>query len=78
MNHNEFSHTKLFQNSLMALAHLIIWHLICLYHIHYSLQCFSVHLNGHTNDFLDLCDAYVYAVPFLVRTMNLLKIVVRF
>ena len=46
--------------------------------IYYSLQCLSGDLNGHNNDFLDLCDAYVYAVPLLVRTINLLKIIVRF
>ena len=41
--------------------------------IHYSLQCFSQHLNWHNIDFLLLYDAFVYAVSFLVRTINLLK-----
>ena len=39
---------------------------------------FSGHLNGHNNDFLVLCDAYVYAVPLLVRTINFMNIIVRF
>ena len=46
--------------------------------IYYWFQCFSVHLNRNNNNFLVLCDAYVYAVPLLARTINLLKIIVRF
>ena len=33
---------------------------------------FSGHLNGHDNDFLVLCYAYVYVVPFLVRTVDVM------
>ena len=49
-----------------------------IHRIYYCFQCFSVNLNGHNNDFLVLCDPYVYAVSLLVRTIHLLKIIVRF
>ena len=45
---------------------------------YYWFRHFSGHLNGHNHDFLVLCDAYVYAVPLLVCTINVLKISVRF
>ena len=41
-----------------------------IHRIYYLLQYFSVHLNGHNNLYLVICDAYVYAVPLLVRTIN--------
>ena len=44
-----------------------------IHHFYYWFGHFSGHLNGHNNDFLVLCDAYVYAVPFLVRTVDVLK-----
>ena len=40
--------------------------------------CFSGHLNRRNNDFLILCEAYVYAVPLLLRTINVLKMNVGF
>ena len=49
-----------------------------IHRIYFLLQYFSGHLNGNNNDFLVLCDAYVYAVSLLVRTINLLKSIVRF
>ena len=44
------------------------------HHFYYLFRHFSGHLNGHNNDFLVLCDAYVYTVPFLLRTVDILKI----
>ena len=38
--------------------------------IYYLLQLFSGHLNGHNSFFLVLSDAYVHAVPLVVRTIN--------
>ena len=45
--------------------------------IYYLLQLFSGHLNGHNIYFLVLSDAYVHAVPLVVRTINSSKIIVR-
>ena len=78
-NHNAFSHTYWFQNILMTLAHLIIWHLfLFIHHIYYWFCHFSGYLNGHNHDFLVLCTTYVYAVSLLVCKINVLKINVRF
>ena len=49
-----------------------------IHHFYYWFVHFSGHLNGHNNDFLVLCDAYVYTVPFLVRTFDVLKMTVWF
>ena len=49
-----------------------------IHRIYFMLQYFSGHLNGQNNLFLDLCDAYVYTVPILVRTINSSKIIVQF
>ena len=50
-----------------------------IHHAHYCFRRFSGHdLNGHNNDFLVLCDAYVYAVRLFVLTINVLKMNVRF
>ena len=49
-----------------------------MHNIYYCFKRFSGHLNGHNNNFLVLCDKYVYAVPLLVRTINVLKMNVRF
>ena len=58
----------------MTLAHFTIRHLICLVIIFFNcFRHFRGHLNGHNNDFLVLWDASVFAVPFLVHTVNVLK-----
>ena len=44
-----------------------------IHHFYYWFRHFSGHLNGRNNNFLVICDAYVYAVPFLVRTVDVLK-----
>ena len=49
-----------------------------IHHIYYWFRHFSGHLNGNNHDFLVLCDAYAYAVPLLVRKINVLKMYVRF
>ena len=48
-----------------------------IHRIYCMLQYFSGHLNGQNNFFLVLCDAYIYTVPLLVRTINSSKIIVR-
>ena len=45
--------------------------------IYYLLQYFSGNLNWHNNFFFVLSDAYVHAVPLLLRTINAPKIIVR-
>ena len=49
-----------------------------IHHIYYWFCRLSGNLNRHNNDFLVLRDAYVYAVPLLVRTINILKMNIRF
>ena len=49
-----------------------------IHHIDYRFRYFSCYLNGHNHYFLVLCDVYVYANPLLVRTINFLKMDVRF
>ena len=49
-----------------------------IHNIYHWFQRFSGNLNGHNNEFLVLCNAYVYAVPLLVCTINVLKMNVRF
>ena len=44
---------------------------------YYLLKYFSGHLNGHNNFFLVLSEAYVPAVPLVVRKINSSKIIVR-
>ena len=77
--HNAFFQTYWFQNSLMTLAHLInmAFHLF-IHHFCYCFSHFSGHLNGNNNNYLVICDVYVYAVPFLVRTVDVLKMNVWF
>ena len=48
-----------------------------IHHNYYWFCHFSGHLNRHNHDFLVLCDAYVYTVPFLLRTINVLIMNVR-
>ena len=45
--------------------------------IYYDLQYFSGNLKGNNNFFLVLSDAYVHAVPLVVRTINSSMIIVR-
>ena len=45
--------------------------------IYFLLQLFSGHLNGHNSFFLVLSDAYVHAVPLVVRTIYSSIIIVR-
>ena len=79
LNDNAFSYTICFQNSLMTLSHLKNMALyLFIHHMYFWFPRFSGYLNWHNNDFLVLCDAYVYAVPLLVRTINVLKMDVRF
>ena len=45
--------------------------------IYYPLQLFNGHLNGHNSFFLVLSDAYVHAVPLVVRAIYSSIIIVR-
>ena len=47
---------------------------LCLHNLYYWFCHCTGHLNGNNNDCLALSYVYVYAVPFLVRTINVLKI----
>ena len=49
-----------------------------IHHMYYCFECFVGHSNGHKNDFLIQCHTNLYEIPFLVRTINLLKSIVRF
>ena len=49
-----------------------------IHHIYYWFRHFSGHFNVHIHEFLVLCDAYVYAVPLLVRKINVLRMNVIF
>ena len=48
-----------------------------IHRFYYLLQLFNGHLNGHNSFFLVLSDAYVHAVPLVVRTINSSIIIVR-
>ena len=45
--------------------------------IYYLLQLFNGHLNRHNSFFLVLSDAYIHAVPVVVRTIYSSIIIVR-
>ena len=51
---------------------------LLIHRIDFFLQYFNWHLSGHNNLFLVHCDAYVYAVTLLVRTIKQSKIIGRF
>ena len=44
-----------------------------IHHFYFLFRHFSVHLNGYNKKHLVLCDAYVYAVPFLLHTVDVLE-----
>ena len=79
INHNAFSHKKIISEQFNDVSSFNNMEFnLFINHIYYWFQRFSGHLNVHNDEFLVLCDTYVYAVLLLVRTINSFKSIVRF